>query len=57
MIIVRIMKKREYINPEMTVIELKQQSILCASGNGAQGVSNGDGLIWDGGFGDSDDDV
>ena len=52
------MKKREYINPEMTVIELKQQSILCASGNGgAQSVSNGDGLIWDGGFGDSDDDV
>lgn len=51
------MKKREYINPEMTVIELKQQSILCTSGNGAQGVSNDDGLIWDGGFGDSDDDV
>jgi hypothetical protein len=40
------MKKREYINPEVTVIELKQQSILCASGNGAQGVNNGDGIGW-----------
>jgi hypothetical protein len=53
------MKKREYINPEMTVIELKQQSILCASGNGgAQGVSNGDGIGWQkDGFGGDDCDV
>ena len=50
--------KKEYINPELCVIEVETQGMLAASQvtNLAPGNSAGLGLV-DGGFDDSDDDL
>ncbi len=50
--------KKEYINPELCVIEVETQGMLAASQvtSLAPGNSAGLGLV-DGGFDDSDDDL
>lgn len=53
--------KKEYKKPNIRVVNLQQQQIICASGPfGAKGVNNTDGIGWekenDGFFDDEDDD-
>ena len=50
--------KKEYINPEMQVIELQHQGILCGSQVTSLAPGNSaDISLEDGGFGDLDDDM
>ena len=50
--------KKEYINPEIVVIELQHQGILCGSQVTGLAPTNPAGLsLEDGGFEDSDDDM
>ena len=49
--------KKEYKKPNIRVVNLQQQKIICASGPfGAKGVDNIDDIGWkDDGFDDEDD--
>lgn len=50
--------KKEYKKPNIRVVNLQQQQIICASGPGAKGVVDTDdiGIGWeDDGFDDEDD--
>ena len=49
--------KKEYKKPNIRVVNLQQQQIICASGPfGAKGVDGIDGIGWeDDGFDDEDD--
>ena len=52
------MKKKEYINPEMTVVKIQHQCQLLAGSNNAKSLSTTDGIGWDvDGLNDGEDDV
>ena len=50
--------KKEYINPEMTVVKIQHQCQLLAGSNNAKSIVNTDDIDLDvDGFDDGDDDV